>query len=96
MSPENPAPLFVPNALMPLFAGFYAWQAGGWISAIVVYLAAILLIVSLLSVAQRRNWPLRKFLRVRLACFLACMIPVAMAGAAVCGIAADTCSRLLY
>ena len=96
MMPENRVRMLVPNAMVPILTGIYAWQVQGWIGAIVTYVAVIVFIAVLLGIAQQAGWSLKKYLRVRFLTILASMALLGLSGASFCDTTMTACSNPFF
>ena len=96
MIPENRVRMFVPNAMVPILTGIYAWQVQGWIGAIVTYVAVIGVIALLIGIAQRGGWSLKKYLRVRFLTVFASMVLLGFSGASLCDTTVTACSNPFF
>ena len=96
MTPKARVRAIVPDSLIPILTGIYAWEMQGWIGGIVTYVALIGLIGLLLGVAERGGWSMRTYLRARFAMVFACATLVAASGMSLCDTSLTACSTPLF
>ena len=96
MIPESKVRIIVPNAIVPILTGIYAWQVQGWLAAILTYVAVIGLIGLLLGIAERGQWTLKKYLRVRFLTIFGSMALVGAGSIHLCDATAGACSTPFF
>ena len=96
MIPEGKVRMIVPNAIVPILTGIYAWQVQGWIAAILTYVAVIGFIGLLLGIAERSGWTLKKYLRVRFVTICGSMTLVGIGSIHLCDASVGACSTPFF